>query len=69
MRKIVQISCGNYSHLDDEKDFDEQRYSIVALCDDGSIWVHNVGERWMELDTSEVVKNKSRFVSLEKVKK
>ena len=54
MRKILQISIGMYSHLDDEKDFDEQKFAVIILCDDNTIWKHTEEKGWENIDASQV---------------
>jgi hypothetical protein len=38
-----------YSCVDEEKDFDEQRYAIIVLCDDDTIWQKKYEEPWEEV--------------------
>ena len=54
MRKIMQIVVGMYSDIDPEKDFDEQRFAIIILCDDNTIWQHKEGKGWENIDASEI---------------
>lgn len=54
MRKVIQIMTGMFTHIDEEQDYDEQKYTLFALCDDGTIWQYvNEGE-WDEIDTSKI---------------
>ena len=50
----MQITTAMYSFLDDEKDYDEQRYSVIILCDDNTIWKHTVEKGWENIDASEI---------------
>lgn len=50
MRKIIQIACGMYTQFEEDKDFDDQKYAIVALCNDGTLWQLRDGG-WTRLDT------------------
>lgn len=52
MRKIIQIVTGMYTYIDEEKDFEEQRFTIIALCDDGTVWQYQEGNKWDNIDTS-----------------
>lgn len=55
MRAIIQITTAMFTTVDEEKDFDEQQYTLFALCDDSSIWQYN-GNGWDKIDTSDVTK-------------
>ena len=50
----MQIATAMYSFLDDEKDYDEQRYAVIILCDDNTIWRHTQEKGWENIDTSEI---------------
>lgn len=50
MPKITQIVVGMYSAVDEEKDFDEQRYAIIVLCDDNTIWQKRQEEPWEQVE-------------------
>ena len=52
-RKIVSMRVGMYSQLDDDKDLDEQKYAIIVLCDDNTIWERKNGV-WENIDTSDI---------------
>ena len=54
MRKIIQIVCGNFTEIDEEKDFDEQKFSLIVLCDDGTIWQYYGENKWENIDTSQI---------------
>lgn len=55
MRKIIQISVGMYTKFEEEKDFDDQKFAIIALCNDNTIWQHKEDEGWTFLDTSPIL--------------
>ena len=54
MRKIIQITVGMYTDLDPEKDFDEQKFAIIALCNDNTIWQKKDGKDWENIDASQI---------------
>jgi hypothetical protein len=49
MPKIVQITTGMYTYIDEEKDFDEQKYDIIGLTDNGIVLIYKDG-KWEELN-------------------
>ena len=59
MRKIVWVTTGMYSDLDEEKDYDEQKFAIIVLCDDNTIWQYKEGKGWENIDALEVTEFKS----------
>lgn len=52
MRKIIQLVTGMYTYIDEDHDVEEQRFSIVVLCDDNTIWQFKGGNAWENIDTS-----------------
>ena len=54
MRKIIQIITGMYTDIDAEKDFDEQKFTLIVLCDDSSIWQYGGEGKWSNIDTSAI---------------
>jgi hypothetical protein len=57
MRKIIQISCCSHAMSGEERGDPPcvDMYTIVALCDDGSVWIKerigNVWDAWYELSS------------------
>lgn len=47
MRKIIQITTGSYDDIED----DSRTYTLIALCDDGTVWklLYGVTPRWQQL--------------------
>lgn len=54
MRKIIQIMTGMFTYIDQEQDFDEQKYSLFVLCDDSTIWQYMGENKWENIDTSQI---------------
>lgn len=61
MRKIIQIVTGMFTYIDEEKDFDEQKFSLIVLCDDGTIWQYNGDRKWENIDTSDITEVNPRL--------
>ena len=54
MRKIIQIMTGMFTYIDQEQDFDEQKYTLFVLCDDNTIWQYIGENKWENIDTSQI---------------
>lgn len=54
MRKIIQIVTGMYTKIDIENDFDAQKYAIIVLCDDNTIWEFKEDEGWKNIETESI---------------
>lgn len=54
MRKIIQIITANFTEVDREEEFDEQRFTLLVLCDDNTIWQYMGDDSWVNIDTSQI---------------
>lgn len=54
MRKIIQIVTANFTEIDEDKDFDEQRFTLIVLCDDSTIWQYFGNNKWEAIETDQI---------------
>lgn len=64
MRKIIQLSVGMYTKFEEHKDFDDQKFAIIVLCDDNTIWQFKENDGWQNIDVSPIIGKGSKPVSL-----